>query len=264
VSYTYWFLRSDGTTTARVAVPAAEDGTARFTWAPLTPDLDLRSVRVRSVDGAGRVSVTRVVDLRVDGAAPAIAIAGASPARPATFTFTTTMVAPVEYEYWFDHEPAVKRTAPADPDGTTTVRHTADRVGALVLRARVRTADGTWSAEGSADWSVGDNPAVVSPEFPAGSSGPEQAGSFTFTTNQAGATAFEYTVDGVTTTVPVGPDGTATIRWTPAHSGDQHLRVLSRTAAGVPSTHTDHRFRIASTHVGRGPVPEWKDPTRRR
>ncbi|GAB2983376.1 hypothetical protein [Saccharothrix stipae] len=264
VSYTYWFVRPDGTAAAQGTVPAAADGTARFTWAPLATDLDRRSLRVRSTDGSGRVSVTGGVSLWVDGAAPSIAIAGASPNRPATFTFTTTMVAPVEYEYWFDHEPSVKHTAPADPDGTTTVRHTADRLGALVLRARVRTADGTWSAQGSADWSVSDNPTVVSPEFPAGSSGPEREGSFTFTTNQAGATAFEYTVDGVTTTVPVGPDGTATIRWTPAHSGDQHLRVLSRTAAGVPSTHTDHRFRFAPTHVGRGQVPEWQVPTRRR
>lgn len=264
VSYTYFFVRHDVTTTERVVVPAEADGTARFTWVPQATDLNFASLRVRSTDGSGRLSVWRTVNLYVDGAAPAITIAGATPARPATFTFTTSMVSPVEYEYWFDHAPSVKHTAPADPDGKTTVRHTADRVGTLVLRVRVRNAAGTWSAQGAANWRVHDNPTVTSAEFPAASSGKWREGSFTFTANQADATAFEYTVDGVTTTVPIGPDGTATIRWTPTHTEDQLLRVVSRTVAGVKSTHTDHRFRIAPDRVGRAEVPEWKTPSHRR
>ncbi|WP_157621465.1 hypothetical protein, partial [Saccharothrix sp. NRRL B-16348] len=213
VSYTYWFSRWNGPDTDPVTVPAAADGTGRFTWAPLTTDANsVNALRVRSTDAAGAVSETRHVSVHVDGAAPEIRIDGDSPARPATFTFTTRMVAPVEYEYWFDHAPSVRHTAPADPDGTTTVQHTSDRTGTLTLRARVRNAAGTWSADGGANWWVHDHPGVTSPDFRTWPDSAWREGSLTFTSNQLGATEFRYTVDGVTTAVPVGPDGTATIR----------------------------------------------------
>ncbi|MER5260726.1 hypothetical protein ABTZ99_01420 [Actinosynnema sp. NPDC002837] len=40
--------------------------------------------------------------------------------------------------------------------------------------------------------------------------------------------------------------------------------MVSRTAAGVKSTHTDHRFRITPERVARADVPEWKTPSHRR
>ncbi|MEV8442913.1 hypothetical protein AB0425_36510 [Actinosynnema sp. NPDC051121] len=266
VSYTYWFSRWNGPDTQPVTVPAAADGTGRFTWAPLTTDANsVNALRVRSTDAAGVVSETRYVSIYVDGAAPEVRIAGDSPARPATFSFTTRMAAPVEYEYWFDHAPSVKHTVPADPSGTTTVRHTIDRTGPLVLRVRVRNAAGTWSADGGANWWVHDNPGIASEDFPAWRDNAWREGSFTFTSNQRDATEFRYTVDGVTTSVPVGPDGTATARWTPAHAGDQYLQVVSRNAAGVESSYTSYQFRvfdnpaIASGDFPAGGYSPWRE-----
>ncbi|CCH32254.1 hypothetical protein ABZ816_34165 [Actinosynnema sp. NPDC047251] len=244
VSYTYWFSRWNGPDSTPVTVPVAADGTGSFTWSPVDTDSNsVTALRVRSTNAAGAVSETRSVEIYVDGAAPRIEIAGDSLTRPATLTFTTGMVSPTEYEYWFDHVPSVKYTVPATA-GVTTVQHTADRTGTLVLRARARNAAGTWTVAGSSSWWVHDNPGVTSTDFPYGQERPWGEGTLTFTANQPGAAEFQYTVDGSTTTVPAGPDGTATIRWTATQAGDQYLKVISRTAVGVESSPTPHQFRI--------------------
>jgi hypothetical protein len=267
-SYTYWFSRYSGPDTDPVTVPAAGDGTGGFTWAPVASDANsVNALRVRSTDTSGGVSETRYLSVHVDGAAPWIDISGSSPARPSTLTFTTTMTSPVEYEYWFDHAPTVKYTVPAAPTGPTSVQHTIDRTGTLVVRARVRNAEGTWSAQGGANWWVHDNPDITSTDFPTWPASLWREGAFTFRSNQPGATEFEYRIDDLVALVPVGPDGTATVRWTPTHAGDQYLTVTSRTAAGVVSSYSTYQFRIydnptiTSEDFPAGAYSPWREGT---
>ncbi|MEN7501776.1 MULTISPECIES: hypothetical protein [unclassified Saccharothrix] len=267
-SYTYWFSRYNGPDTEPVTVPAASDGTGGFTWAPLASDANsVNALRVRSTDTSGGVSETRYFSVYVDGAAPWIDISGNSPARPSTLTFTTSMASPVEYEYWFDHAPTVKYTVPAAPTGPTKVQHTIDRTGTLVLRARVRNAEGTWSAQGGANWWVHDSPDITSTDFPTWPDSPWREGAFTFRSNQPGATEFEYRIDDLVAVAPVGPDGTATVRWTPTHAGNQYLTVTSRTATGVVSSYSTYQFRvydnptITSTDFPAGAYSPWREGT---
>ncbi|MEU7873047.1 hypothetical protein, partial [Dactylosporangium sp. NPDC049140] len=62
-------------------------------------------------------------------------------------------------------------------------------------------------------------PTVSSTDYPesAEAGGAGVSGSFTFTAKVPGGTQFAYSFDFETTTqtAPVGPDGTATINWTP-------------------------------------------------
>jgi hypothetical protein len=84
-----------------------------------------------------------------------------------------------------------------------------------------------------------NSPTVSSPDYPENGDcgGPAgQPGTFTLSSNLAGSTRFAYSFDGLTwETVPVGPDGTATITWTPTSPGFQNLYAYSETADGIQS-----------------------------
>lgn len=231
VSYSYWATDWSDRTTEPLTAPAAADGTGALTW---TPDkAEYKSFHVRSRDASGHESVVNFSGISVDGAAPVITRSGAdNPGVAGTFSFGTTMENPVEYEYSVN---GVKQLVPAGPDGRATVSYTPDRAGYFSFGARARNAAGIWTSWGNHSWEVTDRPVVTSDDFPHQGTVAWRTGKFTFQAKQPAAVEFEYVIDGVTHTVAVGPDATATVDWTPTRTGWINLYVKSRTAAGVLS-----------------------------
>lgn len=67
----------------------------------------------------------------------------------------------------------------------------------------------------------------------------------TFTTRLAGTTAFEWLTGTEWATLPAGPDGTATLTWTPDHTGSHTMLVRSVTAGGERSSIASASFAVA-------------------
>lgn len=215
VEYSYWFTTWHDTTTPPVTVAAAADGTGAFTW---TPDkAEYKAVNVRSRDAQGHESITRFRDISVDGAAPAVFRSGGdNPGKAGTFTFSTTMENPLEYEY---RAHGVQQVVPAGPDGKATVSYTPPFADYFSMSARARNASGAWSSWGSTSWEVTDRPVIASDDFPHQGTVSWRTGTFTFQSQQLGAVEFEYELDGVLRTVAADANGTARIEWTPVRTG---------------------------------------------
>jgi len=242
-AYLYW--PQDGWDEVPLAdkqvVAARADGTADIFWRVTRDNTTLR-VQSRSADGT--LSEARQVPVSVDDAMPTVTRTGGTDlGTPATVTVRTRMVDVAEYVTKLSHQP--ERVITPAADGSATFEVTASKVGTNQLRVFARNADGIETAESVTTWSVTDAPLVTSAEFPKGVSGRLVPGSFHFAPRLPGTVAYEYSFNsGPTLTIPAAPDGTATVAYTPATAGDQHVAVRSVTADGASSLSTGYRFTI--------------------
>jgi hypothetical protein len=247
VEYDYWFDSDPGT---KWTVDAAADGTAAVTIT-LT-DATQRDLRVQARDAAGTLSSVAELRLSVNAWRPEINMDAASfvQGEAGTIGFTTPMPGAVEFEYWLASDPATRWTVPVTA-GAATVSFTPERVGDYELFLRATNADGIWSTVDNSTWSVRNSPDVFSAEFTGVGSARALPGSFTFTSHQPGAVAVEYTFgwSGDYQRIDLGPDGTATLPWTPPPSAEvafYTLNVRTVTADGTVSMETSHGFSVTS------------------
>jgi hypothetical protein len=234
VSYRYDF--GDG---VEHEVNAGADGTAVVPWTPAQGGY--YTISVSSVDGTGKRSELAHQNFSVANARPWVSVPQGSfhVGEPINVVASSDLPGAVAIVYSFDGGP--QQTAEGSFAFFDVV---ATRSGDSVLKVWAKLSDGTLSPPAEQVLHIDSAPKAVS-------QGPFDANavmgspvSFTFTAVQEGATTFRYTVgsayDGQEhpeLTVPVGPDGKATVthdvpfqEW-----GDVKVVVSSVTADGTAS-----------------------------
>ncbi|PZV96173.1 hypothetical protein SAMN05443287_106340 [Micromonospora phaseoli] len=244
VSYTYRLRDWRGTTHGTGTVAARPDGTADLTWTATHYEID--NLTVQSVSADGTVSATRYVSYSVDGATPTVSrIPGVGWVEPTSFTARTRMADPVEYVVTVNSDEASRQTLTPAADGSATFQLLPTVKGTHYIYVFARDAAGVQTDTAVILWSVSNRPPVTSTAFPANGIGRVWPGSFTFTAGMPGTTEFRYRLNGgPVTPLPAGPDGKATLAWTPPAVGGYELLVWSATATGSTSSVTEHRFQI--------------------
>jgi hypothetical protein len=235
-------------------------GSATITWTPT--ESGPARLFVQSVDRSGRTSPIREYRFSVPQISPIVEDGNPTGGigEPRVLTFRPRMANVVAYLYTFGGDP--EQTVPADADGVATVTVT-PTTGQTPLSVRSRTADGVLSPPTDITISVDVRPLVSSAEYPpspAAGGTVGDPGTFTFTARQPNAVAFVYSVNsGPLQTVPVGPDGTANISWTPTGSGMSTLTVRTRDASGAESGTSFYYFDVRSNtpEVTSAEYPEW-------
>lgn len=231
-----------------VTVPVGADGTAAILVDPPANGRSTHTLRVWSVNAAGKRSEQGSASVRVDMAKPAIEIqpVEARLDEPVEATFSPGMAGVVSYTYWV--APNQKITVPAEPDGTARVTFTPPGGGGYWLRAYSTTATGLNSGEGEAFGSVGSAPVVTSTDYPDGveTGAPGVPGTFHFAAPIPNAVEYRYTFNwGTELTIPAAPDGTATTTITPPGSGHYTLRVYAVSASGRRTAVTAYTVAVA-------------------
>jgi hypothetical protein len=192
-------------------------------------------ITVTSVDAAGNRGASSTYQYLVAFNGPTVTCTPATVflGQPIDCTFTDSD-AITGYSYTFGDAPAV--SVPADADGTGHVTITPtdpDQAGPLAVRARL--ANGNLSEQGFATLDIETGTPTIdqsADEVPSGS-----PVTFTFHSMLPGSVSFTYTLgDTAPVTIPVGPDGTATVTIEPKSSDAGELQVFSTTAAGVRSS----------------------------
>jgi hypothetical protein len=258
----YAYRLDDGPTQT---VAAGADGRASVTLTPTSGGQHVLRVSNRNRDGV--TSLEREYRFLVD-TAPTVTgdvnryvyIGSTS-----SYRFAPRMIDVVEYEYWFVDEQQRETphvTVPAGADGTAGGTRTATASGWFWLKVRSRSADGTLSEIRTMFVPVdGARPQITR----TGGELPGEPAVITFDSPMENVTEYVYTLNldpSTTTTVPAGPDGTATITWTPTELGWAQINVRARNAAGLLSDedstwfYVDGAPEVSSTDFPRfGAVP---------
>jgi hypothetical protein len=239
VSYTYRFNADP-----QVTVPASADGTARVT---LVPPSGSSTIAVFSTTRQGVRSPTahHVIFLFNE---PAIGCLGdVNAGEPLECTFWPTNMSDVaEYRYRLNDGP--ETVVPAEADGTARATFVIDQPGWNELSAVATTSQGLPSSPGRYQVYLFTSPLVSSEVYPfnQGGGGPGVAGEFVFGPGAMPNVAeYVYSFDSEPeVVVPAGPDGRATVTFTPDRSGWMDLTVHSRTADGATSDSTYYPFLV--------------------
>jgi hypothetical protein len=155
--------------------------------------------------------------------------------------------------YRYSVNAGASQAVAAGSDGTATV--TVSLVyGFNTVTVNSVSANGWASPATQASYYADNSPTVSSADFPENGTGGAvgQPGTFTFTSNLAGSVEFAYSFDYGATfqSVPVGPDGKASITWTPDVAGDHSIFVYSETAGGTQSDWYFYDFSVNSQATG--------------
>ncbi|MCW3813060.1 DNRLRE domain-containing protein [Micromonospora sp. DR5-3] len=248
-----WQLNSG----AEQTVAADADGRATVQVTPTTATNTLH-VRSRTRDGllsgdAGYRFTVRTEPSVSSAQWPLDGTVGAPVGTAGSFVFTPAMDGVTEYVYSFDY--GEWRTVAAGADGTATVSYTPTEAYQHSIQVFSRTGDGIQSATAYRSFQVASlAPSVESTVYPRNMTGggPGVTGTFTFRPHAGSTdiTSYVYTFRGEPErTVEAGPDGTATIEWTPSSSNDEwggwnELQVRARTAAGTTTNPEFYSFRV--------------------
>jgi hypothetical protein len=213
-------------------------------------------LRVRAVDAAGRGSEPVTFRIYVPTAYPEVSVVGGPPRFNDDVTLKFTPYADVtdrtvDFTYQLDQQE--QRVVQAGPDGTATVTFRADRENGHRVTVRSRSDNG-WTSD-MASWSLNFPPwpGVTSEVYPSDGNphgGEGVPGTFTFTPppTWSEVAAYRYSFDWMEphTEVTAGPDGTATITWTPPAPGWYSLSVYAvRPDGSVSSYDATYDFGVA-------------------
>lgn len=240
VKYYWWF--NDG---GAQEVRAAADGTARVSWTPSF--IGKYELFVESVTAGGTVSSYYDALVAVRDPRPIVQPAAGTHAvgDPVAVTISNSATQATGFVYSFDGGPQQSVT------GTVvTVQVTPTHVGASLFTAQTVLAGGTRSEAATATITATDMP-QVSVAGPYGETQPvaTEPATFTFTPSVPNVVSYQYTVDGDGPhSVAAGPDGTASITFTPDYA--QHsLSVSSVNADGVVSDARDYEYTSLSPSI---------------
>lgn len=248
-----WRLNDD----AERTVAADAEGRATVSVTPTT-EWNTLHVRSRTRDGllsgeASRNFYVRTEPLVSSEQWPLDGSIGAPVGTEGSFVFKPGMGGVTEYVYSFDW--GEQQTVRAGEDGSATVSYTPDTAYYHSLQVFSRTGDGVESAIVDLSFEVAPlAPTVESTVYPrnATGGGPGVTGTFTVRPHpmSTGVTSYIYTFRGEPErTIQAGPDGTATIEWTPGSSNDEwagwnELQVRARTASGMTTDAEYYSFRV--------------------
>ncbi len=123
-------------------------------------------------------------------------------------------------------------TVTAGPDGSATVMITPQFAGQFNIQVRSHSDNGWVSSVAYWFGFISTAPTITADIYPdyygsgLGGGGVGIAGNFTFTSSLPDVVGFRYWIDwNESFTVPAGPDGTATVSWTPDTSGVHEIEV---------------------------------------
>ncbi|MET7966838.1 DNRLRE domain-containing protein [Micromonospora sp. NPDC005305] len=242
---------------AEQTVPADAEGRATV---QVTPEVAANTLHVRSRTRDGQLSgdagyrfTVRTEPTVTSAQWPLDGAVGAPVGSEGSFVFTPAMDGVTEYVYSFDY--GEQETVAAGADGTATVRYTPTAAYQHSIQVFSRTGDGVESATAYRSFQVASlAPNVESAVYPRNTTGggPGVTGTFTFRPSPGsnGVTSYVYTFRGEPErTVAAGPDGSATVEWTPATfdeawDGWNSVQVSARTAAGTSTDAQYYSFRI--------------------
>ncbi|MGY0233186.1 hypothetical protein [Longispora urticae] len=226
-------------------------GTAAVTLSP--PDSGPQRLMVRSVDRAGnRSSEHATFEVWMPWTDPQVTATG----TPEWGEQVTLRFAPgagvtgvTSYEYQINS--GESRQATAGADGTATITFLAENSNGYSVRVRSHSSNGFVSTE--ANWShyfypwPGVRSDIYGQWEPAGGVG--VAGTFTFSRPPGWTTVHEYRYSfngGPELTVAAGPDGRASVTWTPTESGGAYLDVYAFRPDGSQSDYGNfYEFTVA-------------------
>jgi hypothetical protein len=135
---------------------------------------------------------------------------------------------------------------------SASITYTPELGGPHTLTVRSRTSDGTLSAPRVHTFTVASAPTVTSAEYPSHQESglPGLEGTFGFDAPLRDVVEYRYTIedqlDPPVQTVAAGPDGTATITWTPSRDGVHYMYVWAVTADGFLSDRREHVIVVGS------------------
>jgi hypothetical protein len=234
-------------------VPVGRTGKVTIEFTPIAYGTNI--ITVQALDRTGNRSAGTTYDFVVRNTEPRLTdlTPEAGPGEPHTFH-----VAPgnlgglVSYDYRLNDEPATRIAAEADGTATFVVTPTAP--GRNTISVIGHTAAGVPTAEASAIVYVvypPTTPTVTSPDFPADGTAPPLVGqevTLVFHPGAPGVTEYVWSTDfGATEQVaPAGPDGTATIRYTPRDFPYLLVQLRSRTSDGTESEMVEFGWELTS------------------
>jgi hypothetical protein len=217
------------------------------------PQLGYTRFYVWSVDATGMRSEPVEYVFYVWDGQPTVTVVGAEPryGDPITVRFQADPRAAGTVDFVYSLDGGItEQVVAAAADGTATITFSAIGRSYAQVEARSRSANGWVSPPGSWLWWYLTAPGVTSDVYIGGepSGGVGVPGTFTFTAPRAWfrTTKFWYTFDGFENfEVPVGPDGTATITWTPTESGPQFIQVTAVDEWNNGQGYAEHQFVVA-------------------
>jgi hypothetical protein len=212
------------------------------------------SLNVRSVDRAGNSSDTTYYDLLVRDTAPGVVDADPDAwlGDPHHLTFTPNMDNTVSYTYQIDD--GNQQTLPAEADGKARLT-VVPAVDGTTVSVFGTTAAGAKSGVNWLMLNVNTMPFIESTDFPSDGTQGRPVGTdgvFTLKPHMHGVVSYTYQFnqwqedEQPPQTVAAGPDGTATIHFTPGRAGYNTLTVTSQTADGTQSEENGVAFYPAS------------------
>ncbi|WFE50783.1 hypothetical protein [Micromonospora sp. WMMD1155] len=237
-------------------IPAADDDTAVLTW---TATPGWHSMTVRSVRADGSTSMEayhqfNVIDTRPNAYAHELS---SWPRRdgvgvPLDISMTSYLPNLTGFVYRLNGgaEQTVSNEGNTYANATVTPEHAGDNT--LVVQALL--SDGTRSPATTYTFAIWSGPVVT--RTPEGSGTVGRPVTFTFHPGLPGVASYRYSLDGADeATIAAGPDGTATVTYTPRSWGYQDVRVTSIGADGTesdlrmaPFDVRDNRVNVYSTY----------------
>ncbi|MEU4248134.1 hypothetical protein AB0F15_12040 [Amycolatopsis sp. NPDC026612] len=230
-------------------VPAGPDGTATVKVTPTDPQRHTLQVSVRSRLSTGYLTAATDALLLSEGGEPEVETLTTDPIQglPVQFRVHATLPGSVSVTYHLESgEPA---TVPLDADGTATITVTPTTSSWNTLYAYTSLVTGIRSAWGEGSAMVASNkPKVTSAEYPESQTGGAVGtpGTFVFSSPVPGAVSYTYEFSGGPQgTVAAGPDGTASVVFTPTHTYTNGIFVTTKFADGTVSEQGGYWFYVA-------------------
>jgi hypothetical protein len=243
-AYVYHLTGQDDRT-----VPAGPDGTATVTVTPTDPELYTIQVSVRSRLATGYLTAATDGQLLSEAGEPEVETLtpNAVQGLPVQFRVHATLPGSVSATYHLESgEPA---TVPLDADGTATITVTPATSSWNTLSVYTSLGSGVRSGWGQGSVMVASNkPKVTSAEYPESrtSGAVGTPGTFVFSSPVPGAVSYTYQFgSGPQGTLAAGPDGTASVVFTPTQSYTNSIRVTTKFADGTVSEQGGYTFYVA-------------------
>ena len=240
-------------------VPVGADRTGRVTLTFLAGRQD-HSFDVWTVDAGGFRSGITDRHIRVEQYVPMVTVDPYDPVVGDRVVITATQQWPEQPDvvaYVFQVRDGAEVAVPVDASGGATYEHTIVAPGHHLVRAAGVNAAGIRSGWG-VEWfdAVAPAPTATSAVYPVGqeAGGPGVEGAFTFSSSRLPVASFRYRFQGGEEhTVAAGPDGAATVRWTPKAPGKFGLHVVGVSASGFDTEPGHGSFAVKAlprfTHV---------------
>ncbi|MEU8638050.1 DNRLRE domain-containing protein [Amycolatopsis sp. NPDC048633] len=230
-------------------VAAGPDGTATVQVTPTDPDLTYLQLSVRAQLATGYLTSESSETVVSEPGEPEVESLTANPTQglPAQFRVHAVLPGSVSFTYhWNDGEMS---TVPLDADGTATVTLTPATSSWGSFYGYTTTASGQNSGWGGLNVSVASNkPKVTSAEYPEGggmTGAVGVPGTFVFSSPVPGAVSYTYEFDnGVHGTVAAGPDGTASVVFTPTEPYINSIYATTKFADGSVSEQGGYTFYV--------------------